>query len=183
MHFFLKKQVQHRPVRIDMKECSPKVTDPLLVPKRWSRNPVPRSYGSRSSIWWGVVENWRTWVWGVRKYSIRKLCLGYRQCEARKTFSQYLQCVLKRISTMPEQEGHVEIVLKFLQKASNYLRTPFSVKVSCFCFAICDSKIPSDHNITSLWHFWHEKLLNLLTIHWLWPIKEWNCVIIHSYQK
>lgn len=31
---------------------------------------------------------------------------------------------------MPEQEGHVEIVLKFLQKASNYLRTPFPVKVS-----------------------------------------------------
>lgn len=29
---------------------------------------------------------------------------------------------------MPEQEGHVEIVLKFLQKASNYLRTPFPVK-------------------------------------------------------
>lgn len=51
------------------------------------------------------------------------------QCEARKTFSQYLQCVLRRISTMPEQEGHVEIVLKFLQKASNYLRTPFPVKV------------------------------------------------------
>lgn len=30
---------------------------------------------------------------------------------------------------MPEQEGHVEIVLKFLQKASNYLRTSFPVKV------------------------------------------------------
>lgn len=58
--------------------------------------------------------------------------LCFRQNEARKTFSQYLQCVLRRISTMPEQEGHVEIVLKFLQKASNYLRTPFPVKV-CFC--------------------------------------------------
>ncbi|KAF2881607.1 hypothetical protein ILUMI_24550 [Ignelater luminosus] len=51
------------------------------------------------------------------------------QAEARKTFSQYLSCVLKRIAASPEQEGHVEIVLKFLQKASNYLRTPFAVKV------------------------------------------------------
>lgn len=54
----------------------------------------------------------------------------FRQAEARKTFSQYLSCVLKRIAASPEQEGHVEIVLKFLQKASNYLRTPFAVKVS-----------------------------------------------------
>ncbi|KAF5305739.1 hypothetical protein FQR65_LT07635 [Abscondita terminalis] len=51
------------------------------------------------------------------------------QTEARKTFSHYLQCILKRIAASPDQEGHVEIVLKFLQKASNYLRTPFSVNV------------------------------------------------------
>ncbi|KAB0803333.1 hypothetical protein PPYR_00303 [Photinus pyralis] len=51
------------------------------------------------------------------------------QIEARKVFSSYLACILKRIAAAPDQEGHVEIVLKFLQKASNYLRTPFSVKV------------------------------------------------------
>ncbi|XP_074037435.1 tubulin tyrosine ligase-like 5 isoform X3 [Leptinotarsa decemlineata] len=49
------------------------------------------------------------------------------QCEARKTFSHYLVCVLKRIVAGPDQEDHVEIVLKFLQKASNYLRSSFSV--------------------------------------------------------
>lgn len=51
------------------------------------------------------------------------------QHEARKTFSQYLNCILNRISAAPEQEGHVEIVLKFLQKASSYLRTPFQIKI------------------------------------------------------
>uniref|UniRef100_V5G4R9 Tubulin--tyrosine ligase-like protein 5 n=1 Tax=Anoplophora glabripennis TaxID=217634 RepID=V5G4R9_ANOGL len=50
------------------------------------------------------------------------------QCEARKTFSHYLVCILRKISNDPSQEDHVEIVLKFLQKASNYLRTPFNVK-------------------------------------------------------
>lgn len=50
------------------------------------------------------------------------------QCEARKTFSQYLVCVLKKIVTAPDQDEHVEIVLKFLQKASNYLRSPYVVK-------------------------------------------------------
>lgn len=52
----------------------------------------------------------------------------FRQCEARKTFSQYLACVLKRIVSGPDQEDFVDIVLKFLQKASSYLRTNFSVK-------------------------------------------------------
>lgn len=65
------------------------------------------------------------------------MSVGFRQCEARKAFSQYLLCVLKRISTTPDQEGHVEIVLKFLQKASNYLRTPFHVKVKK-----CDVALP-----------------------------------------
>ncbi|XP_017779689.1 PREDICTED: tubulin polyglutamylase TTLL5 isoform X2 [Nicrophorus vespilloides] len=51
------------------------------------------------------------------------------QVEARKTFSQYLCCVLKRISSNPNQEGHIEIVLKFLQKASSYLKSPFNVKI------------------------------------------------------
>ncbi|KAJ8924380.1 hypothetical protein NQ315_007176 [Exocentrus adspersus] len=50
------------------------------------------------------------------------------QGEARKTFSHYLVCILRKISSGQNQEDHVEIVLKFLQKASNYLRTPFSVK-------------------------------------------------------
>ncbi|KAJ8979747.1 hypothetical protein NQ317_004734 [Molorchus minor] len=50
------------------------------------------------------------------------------QREARKTFSHYLICILKRIVAGPDKTDHVEIVLKFLQKASNYLRTPFSVK-------------------------------------------------------
>ncbi|KAK4884418.1 hypothetical protein RN001_000689 [Aquatica leii] len=51
------------------------------------------------------------------------------QVEARKTFSRYLECILSRIAASPGRDGHVEIVLKFLQKASNYLRTPFAVKV------------------------------------------------------
>lgn len=51
------------------------------------------------------------------------------QGEARKAFSQYLGFVLKRLSSMPDNEGQVEIVIKFLQKASKYLRTPFLVKV------------------------------------------------------
>ncbi|XP_065169169.1 tubulin polyglutamylase TTLL5 isoform X2 [Atheta coriaria] len=51
------------------------------------------------------------------------------QVEARKAFSQYLMCVLKRISTSPDQDGHIEIVLKFLQKASTYLKNPFYVKI------------------------------------------------------
>ncbi|XP_050312018.1 tubulin polyglutamylase TTLL5 isoform X2 [Anthonomus grandis grandis] len=50
------------------------------------------------------------------------------QCEARKTFSQYLVCILRKIVSSPDQDDHVEIVLKFLQKASNYLRTPYVVK-------------------------------------------------------
>ncbi|KAL3287127.1 hypothetical protein HHI36_001608 [Cryptolaemus montrouzieri] len=51
------------------------------------------------------------------------------QRETRKTFSHYLEWILHRISTDPKQDEHVEIVLKFLQKASNYLRSPFSVKI------------------------------------------------------
>ncbi|XP_044265765.1 tubulin polyglutamylase TTLL5 isoform X1 [Tribolium madens] len=50
------------------------------------------------------------------------------QSETRKTFSHYLGCVLRRISAGPDQEDHMEIVLKFLQKASSYLRTPYQVK-------------------------------------------------------
>lgn len=55
-----------------------------------------------------------------------------RQGEARRTFSQYLGCILRRISTSQdtEQDSHTEVVLKFLQKASAYLRTPFVVKVN-----------------------------------------------------
>ncbi|KAG5889403.1 hypothetical protein JTB14_018277 [Gonioctena quinquepunctata] len=49
------------------------------------------------------------------------------QREARKTFSHYLVCILKRIVAGPDQEDHVEIVLKFLQRASNYLKSSFSV--------------------------------------------------------
>ncbi|XP_057653784.1 tubulin polyglutamylase TTLL5 isoform X5 [Diorhabda carinulata] len=50
------------------------------------------------------------------------------QWQARKTFSHYLACILRRIVKGPDQDDHVEIVLKFMQKASNYLRTPFNVK-------------------------------------------------------
>lgn len=76
-----------------------------------------------------------------------------RQCEARKTFSKYLQCMLHRIATTPEQEGHVDVVLKFLQKASNYLRTPFTVKVTVnsynyFRIAFLCQQIPS-HKLTN----------------------------------
>ncbi|XP_022904473.2 tubulin polyglutamylase TTLL5 isoform X1 [Onthophagus taurus] len=48
--------------------------------------------------------------------------------EIRKAFSQYLNCILKRIANSPTEEGHVEIVLKFLQRASNYLKSPFAIK-------------------------------------------------------
>lgn len=53
------------------------------------------------------------------------------QGETRKTFSQYLTCLLKRLTSNQdnEQETHIDIVLNFLQKASTYLRTPFAVKV------------------------------------------------------
>ncbi|VEN51374.1 unnamed protein product [Callosobruchus maculatus] len=50
------------------------------------------------------------------------------QSEARKTFSHYLMRILRRIAQSPEQGDHVEVVLKFLQKASNYLRSPYNVK-------------------------------------------------------
>ncbi|CAH0551742.1 unnamed protein product [Brassicogethes aeneus] len=53
------------------------------------------------------------------------------QFESRKTFSHYLVFVLKRIVAGPNQEDHIDIVIKFLQKASNYVRTPFSVKMPC----------------------------------------------------
>nr|CAH7729957.1 unnamed protein product [Callosobruchus chinensis] len=48
--------------------------------------------------------------------------------EARKTFSHYLMKILRRIAQSPEQKDYVEVVLKFLQKASNYLRTKYEVK-------------------------------------------------------
>ncbi|XP_076260050.1 tubulin tyrosine ligase-like 5 isoform X2 [Rhynchophorus ferrugineus] len=66
----------------------------------------------------------------LRKKILEMLKNGKKitQCEARKTFSQYLVCVLKKIVASPDQDEHVEIVLKFLQKASNYLRTPYTVK-------------------------------------------------------
>lgn len=67
----------------------------------------------------------------LRKQVIDLLRNGKKmtQCETRKTFSHYLGCVLRRISAGPDQEDHMEIVLKFLQKASSYLRTPYQVKV------------------------------------------------------
>ncbi|XP_044745642.1 tubulin polyglutamylase TTLL5 isoform X2 [Coccinella septempunctata] len=67
----------------------------------------------------------------LRKEIIGLLKDGKRmsQRETRKTFSHYLEWILHRISTDPNQEEHVEIVLKFLQKASNYLRSPFSIKI------------------------------------------------------
>ncbi|XP_066146909.1 tubulin polyglutamylase TTLL5 isoform X1 [Euwallacea fornicatus] len=66
----------------------------------------------------------------LRRKVVEMLKCGKKitQCEARKTFSQYLVCILKKIVSAPDQDDHVEIVLKFLQKASNYLRTPYSVK-------------------------------------------------------
>jgi tubulin polyglutamylase TTLL5 len=69
----------------------------------------------------------------LRKQIIDMLRNGKKmtQCETRRTFSHYLGCVLRRISAGPDQEDHMEIVLKFLQKASNYLRTPYTVKVVC----------------------------------------------------
>ncbi|KAK9884002.1 hypothetical protein WA026_004937 [Henosepilachna vigintioctopunctata] len=67
----------------------------------------------------------------LRKEIICLLKAGKRmsQRETRKTFSLYLEWVLKRITSNARQEEHVDIVLKFLQKASNYLKSPFTVKI------------------------------------------------------
>ncbi|XP_019881583.2 tubulin polyglutamylase TTLL5 isoform X2 [Aethina tumida] len=69
----------------------------------------------------------------LRKKIVELLQSGKKisQFESRKTFSHYLVCVLKRIVAGPNQEDHIDIVIKFLQKASNYVRTPFSVKAPC----------------------------------------------------
>ncbi|KAK9703147.1 Tubulin-tyrosine ligase family [Popillia japonica] len=48
--------------------------------------------------------------------------------EARRTFSQYLNCVLHKIVTANTDEGQIDVVLKFLQRASTYLKTPFAIK-------------------------------------------------------
>lgn len=67
----------------------------------------------------------------LRKKVVDMLRSGRKitQIDARRTFSQYLVCILKRIVTAaPDQDEQADIVLKFLQKASYYLRTPFSVK-------------------------------------------------------
>ncbi|CAH1107627.1 unnamed protein product [Psylliodes chrysocephalus] len=65
----------------------------------------------------------------IKKKIVDMLQNGKRitQSEARSTFSHYLGCILRRIVAGPDHD-HIDIVLKFLQKASNYLRTPFSVK-------------------------------------------------------
>lgn len=67
----------------------------------------------------------------LRKQILELLRNGRKlsQSETRKLFSQYLSFVLKRIPSGTDQQDHIDIVLKFLQKASNYLRSPFSVKV------------------------------------------------------
>ncbi|XP_018327942.1 tubulin polyglutamylase TTLL5 isoform X2 [Agrilus planipennis] len=51
------------------------------------------------------------------------------QIEARKMFSQYLVRILRRLSSSPNQEGHIEIVFRFLQRASSYVRLPFCIKM------------------------------------------------------
>lgn len=62
------------------------------------------------------------------------------QGEARRIFSQYLSCILKRLTTTSTagHDCHVEMVVKFLQKASKYLKTPFLVKVKIGC--VCQVK-------------------------------------------
>ncbi|KAJ9590318.1 hypothetical protein L9F63_027844, partial [Diploptera punctata] len=55
------------------------------------------------------------------------------QYQARRTFAQYLICILRRISgqnkTDPIIEDHSELILRFLQKASSNLRTPYFVQI------------------------------------------------------
>ncbi|CAG9861928.1 unnamed protein product [Phyllotreta striolata] len=65
----------------------------------------------------------------LKKKIVDMLQSGKRisQSEARSTFSHYLICILRRIVAGPDHDN-IDIVLKFLQKASNYLRTPFNVK-------------------------------------------------------
>ncbi|KDR20933.1 Tubulin polyglutamylase TTLL5, partial [Zootermopsis nevadensis] len=54
------------------------------------------------------------------------------QYQARRTFSQYLICILRQISGQnkadPVIEDHGELILRFLQKASSNLRTPYFVQ-------------------------------------------------------
>lgn len=55
------------------------------------------------------------------------------QYQARRTFAQYLNCILRQISGQnksdPIIEDHSELILRFLQKASSNLRTPYFVQV------------------------------------------------------
>lgn len=61
----------------------------------------------------------------------------YSQIQARQAFGQYLQRVLTRMSGHGSRlagkqridEGHSELVLRFLQRASHNLRSPFHLKV------------------------------------------------------
>jgi hypothetical protein len=55
------------------------------------------------------------------------------QYQARRTFAQYLICILRQVSGQnkadPIIEDHSELILRFLQKASSNLRTPYFVQV------------------------------------------------------
>ncbi|CAH1155614.1 unnamed protein product [Phaedon cochleariae] len=49
------------------------------------------------------------------------------QCDARKIFSRYLVCVLKNIVERPDKSEYIEMVLKFLQRASHFLKSPLNI--------------------------------------------------------
>ncbi|KAK7864100.1 hypothetical protein R5R35_002743 [Gryllus longicercus] len=80
-----------------------------------------------------VVEEVRD-VGDVLKEVLNRLEKGERlsQYQARRMFGQYLICILRRMTkngTKPEESGNVEIILRFLQKASSNLRTPYFVQM------------------------------------------------------
>lgn len=105
------------------------ITAPVKMNGRQDRYERALSRGHRQALMPSAMPK-ETQSVELRRKVIEMLKSGKKitQCEARKTFSQYLVCILRKIVNAQDQDEHVDIVLKFLQKASNYLRTPYTVK-------------------------------------------------------
>ncbi|CAG9765974.1 unnamed protein product [Ceutorhynchus assimilis] len=120
-------------ISLDRKKSSQAETRQITPPRmsgRQDRYERALSRGHKQALMPACKVTKESQIVDLRKKIVDLLKCGKRitQFEARKTFSQYLVCILKKIVTPPDQDQHVEIVLKFLQKASNYLRTPYCVK-------------------------------------------------------
>lgn len=65
------------------------------------------------------------------KFSNLTFCLFFSQVEARRAFSNYLQCVLQRLTGRADnpKSQQTDLVLRFLQRASAQLRTSYVVKL------------------------------------------------------